>query len=241
MPCPERLYKYQPLTAYSLAGLVNGSVWLSKASALNDPLDCAITIDRGKLEESVRQATLDAGAIAPAVGQLDIRSSDRKAFEQFRSQVLDLLQNMGVCSLSAVSDSLLMWSHYAQHHRGFCVEYDSSEGTRLRELAREVLYSDDTPSFSAKDITTCDGESALHKLWLTKASCWSYEREWRVIMAEGNKSFQAPSTILSLAFGARMPESDRRMIAFALRNERQIAFKEAKLIEGKYKLEIVDL
>jgi hypothetical protein len=36
-----------------------------------------------------------------------------------------------VSSSSEVSDSILMWSHYADNHRGFCVEYG------LRGLASE--------------------------------------------------------------------------------------------------------
>jgi hypothetical protein len=31
---------------------------------------------------------------------------------------------MKICSFSAVSDSILMWSHYGSNHQGFCIEYD---------------------------------------------------------------------------------------------------------------------
>ena len=240
MACPDRLYKYQSLSAYSLAGLLNGTIWLSKPAAFNDPLDCAITLDRERMDESIQDA-IGVALAGTGLKDLDgIRPSDREAFEAHRSQILGLLQNMGVCSFSAVSNHLLMWSHYATHHRGFCIEYDSSEGSQLRGLAKEVLYSDDAPSLTAKDIASHTGGSSLEILWLTKAACWSYEHEWRVIMSEGNKPFQAPSKIVSVIFGARMPESDRTMIAYALRNEAGISFKEARLVDGKFLLEIVD-
>jgi len=29
-----------------------------------------------------------------------------------------------LCSFSAINNSLLMWGHYADNHRGFCLEYD---------------------------------------------------------------------------------------------------------------------
>lgn len=240
MVCPDFLYKYQSLSAYSLAGLLNGTIWLSRPGAFNDPLDCAITLDRARIDESIRHAIKVA---LPGTGLKDayeIRPEDRGAFETYRSQLLDLLQKMGVCSFSGVPDHLLMWSHYADHHRGFCVEYDSREGTKLRRLANQVQYSDDAPSLTAKDMAPSPGGSSFHKLWLTKAACWAYEQEWRVIMPEGNKPFQAPSKVLSVIFGARMPESDRTMIAYALRNEADITFKEARLIDGKFLLEIVD-
>ena len=56
MEAPEFLYIYQPLTAYSLASLVNNTIWLAKPSTFNDPFDCAITLDRQKYKQSVMHA-----------------------------------------------------------------------------------------------------------------------------------------------------------------------------------------
>lgn len=134
-----------------------------------------------------------------------------------------------------------MWSHYANHHRGFCVEYDSREGTKLRTLARLVRYQDEVPSLAASDFTPEKRGDALDTMWLTKATCRAYEQEWRVMMNEGNKPFQAPSEVVSVVFGARMPEPKRILIAHALRHRPAIAFKEARLVEGKFLLEIVEI
>ncbi len=240
MACPQCLYKYQSLSAHSLAGLLNGTIWLAKPSSFNDPLDCAISVDRDKMDASIYQAIKDVTE-SKGLQDLDgIRPEDRRAFETFRSRILELLQDMGICSFSGVSNSLLMWSHYGAHHRGFCVEYDAGEGTELRGLVKEVLYSDDAPSLSAQDVTSKAGGS-VEKLYLTKAACWAYEQEWRVIMPQGNKPFQAPSKVLSVIFGARMPDSDRTMITYALRHQSGVALKEAKLVEGKFILEIVEV
>lgn len=240
MSSPDHLYKYQSLSAYSLAGLVNGSIWLSEPSAFNDPFDCAITLDRQRMDESIQHA-IEVALEGTGRNDLDgIRAADRQAFEAYRSQILDLLQSVGICSFSAVSNHLLMWSHYANNHRGFCVEYDSREGTKLRALAHEVRYSEDAPSLTARDLAPRPEGNAFDTLWLTKAACWSYEHEWRVIMPQGNKPFQAPAKVMSVIFGARMQESDRTMVAYALRNEGHISFKEARIVEGKFLLEIVD-
>jgi hypothetical protein len=56
MATPNFLYKYQSLSAYSLAGLVNNTIWLAKPNSFNDPFDCAISLDRGKYKESVMHA-----------------------------------------------------------------------------------------------------------------------------------------------------------------------------------------
>jgi len=165
---------------------------------------------------------------------------DKEAFETYREQMLGLVQNIGVCSFSAVGNHLLMWSHYGNHHRGFCVEYDSREGTKLRKLAHPVRYQDEAPSLAASDFAPGKSGEALDAMWLTKARCWAYEREWRVMMNEANKPYQAPSEVVSVIFGARMPEAERIMIAHALRHRPSITFKEARLVEGRFLLEVVE-
>ena len=49
-----------------------------------------------------------------------------------------------ICSFSAVNDSILMWGHYAQDHKGFCVEYDLEKlepDHPLRRTLYPVIYS----------------------------------------------------------------------------------------------------
>ena len=246
MTARDSLYKYRQLNAYSLASLTNNTVWLAKPKSFNDPFDCAITLDQQKYKESVLHAVSVAVERAKPEGLRlehlqDIWPGDKEAFETFRDGILSLIQKMGVCSFSAVSDNVLMWSHYADNHKGFSVEYDSREGTKLRELAHKVTYTNEVPSLAAADFAPPNNEKAFDALWLTKAKCWEYEQEWRVMMNEGDKSFQAPSAIISVAFGARMPESDRVMLARVLRHQPDINFKEARLKEGQFLIEIVDV
>lgn len=242
---PTSLYKYQSLSAYSLAALVNDTVWLPKPGSFNDPFDCALTADRSKFEESLASAVARVARDAPPellVGK-DLtgeRPGDAQAYEEYRSNIRTLLQEMGVLCLSEVPDSMLMWSHYANHYRGFCVEFDCGEGSRLRDIAHAVRYSDEMPSVSAVDLTGPNQGAALDSLWLTKSSCWSYEKEWRVMMPKGNRSYQAPSPVRTVVFGARMPEPERVMVALALRRNDSVQFKEAVIQEHTFSIEIHD-
>ena len=246
MESPNFLYKYQTLTAYSLASLINKTVWLSKPSAFNDPFDCAITLDRRKLKESILHATSSAteGADRDSMTpnpQTHIEPKHEEAFEHLRSKIKDIFQNIGICSFSATCNHLLMWSHYANHHRGFCVEYDFTEGTELRKIARKVKYGDSIPSLSAFDLTSPGPNSNLDELWLTKAKCWEYEEEWRIMINKGDNTHLAPSRISSVIFGARMPEQDRVMIRNAIKHHHEIKFKEAKLKDDSFLIEILPM
>jgi len=244
MGTPNFLYKYQSLSAHSLAALTNNTIWLAKPKGFNDPFDCAITLDRQKYKESIMHAISVAMERAKPNGLQrehlqDIWPGDKDAFESFRNSLLELVQNLGICAFSALPNHMLMWSHYANHHRGFCVEYDCRKGTKLRKLAHEVKYEDSMPSLSAVDFAQPNKEKALETLWLTKAKCWSYEKEWRVMMSEGDKAYEAPSSVVSVIFGDRLPESERIMVAQALRHQPEIEFKEALLREGEFLIEII--
>jgi hypothetical protein len=95
-----------------------------------------------------------------------------------------------VCSFSAVNDSILMWGHYAQDHKGFCVEYDleSLEPDHpLRRMLYPVIYSPqlyDLTTFAQKLVgpnrQDFNPSSPLLGV-LHKFDGWKYEEEWRVI------------------------------------------------------------
>ncbi|MDP1558509.1 MAG: DUF2971 domain-containing protein [Nitrosomonas sp.] len=215
MTALNSLYKYHSLTAYSLASLTNNTIWLAKPSSFNDPFDCAFFIDD--------------------------RSENMETVNSCQVGTRDVIQNLGICSFSEVPDNILMWSHYANHHKGFCVEYDFSEGTHLRLHARKVSYKDELPILKPSDIKPNMEQDKIYSLWLEKAKCWSYEKEWRVIMGEGNKSCRALSAVISVTFGARMPESDRLMVSQALKHESDIKFMQANLRDDRYEIEISDI
>jgi hypothetical protein len=242
---PDYLYKYRALDKYSLASLTNNTIWLAKPESFNDPFDCAITLDRRRYKESILHALVVAMERAKPAGLRrehlqDVWPVDKEAFERFREGIYEAMQAMGICSFSASANQMLLWSHYADNHKGFVIEYDCSEGTELRELVRKVIYQDEMPSVAATDFSALNRERAFDALWLTKAKCWGYEDEWRVMTDKGNCSFTAPSKMVSIIFGARMPDSDREIITRALRHQPEITFKLASLKEGTFLLDIVD-
>ena len=239
------LYKYQTLSAYSLASLISNTVWFAKPSTFNDPYDCSLTLDRKKFRESldyaiakVTQQTLSESLTARDLSE--VRPGDVEAYDDFRNGVKALLQDIGVLCLSEVPNSMLMWSHYASHHRGFCVEYDFGDDTKLKKIAHPVRYSDNIPRFSAEDLTGPNKIASIDALWLTKAECWAYEKEWRIIMPVGGKSYKAPSGIRSVIFGARMPDSDRVMVARALQHRKELQFMEAVIEEDSFSVGIIE-
>lgn len=141
-----------------------------------------------------------------------------------------------ILSLSANPKSKLMWSHYAQSHTGFCIEYDfgSLDYDNIRKrLCCPVLYRSkrtNATRYIAK------GQKDFNNLFgsyisLIKTNDWAYEQEWRIVHptgpshANGLMWMPSPSAII-LGAGAT-PENANWATDFCLR--RSIPLKRAKI------------
>jgi hypothetical protein len=75
-------------------------------------------------------------------------------------------------------DLTLMWSHYADNHRGICLEF-STENNDLFSNACKVSYRKEYPQWS---LHTMD---EYLEVFLTKSDDWKYEEEYRIIARAG--------------------------------------------------------
>jgi hypothetical protein len=150
-----------------------------------------------------------------------------------------------VCSFSERADSILMWSHYAKDHKGFCVEYDLQSipvDHRFRRAMFPVIYSrklyDVTPllidSFQRPDGL----ENSVYPMlgFIHKANVWEYEREWRLLFTtsspEPNQSWLAP-TPSRIYLGACMQEPAISELT-AIARDKNIETCKMRLAEGSF-------
>jgi hypothetical protein len=144
-----------------------------------------------------------------ATSYLEGRHCRPEVWEGFRQELIDTLnRSIGIYSLSAVKDEILMWSHYADEHRGYCLMFEASDTTPFFGAAQEVHYSEALPAITPYSDT--DLEKAA-KAMLTKYCGWSYEREWRIVDHESGAGLRDyPAALLvGVIFGARMSPRDR--------------------------------
>lgn len=85
-------------------------------------------------------------------------------------------QDIKICSFSANNDSLLLWSHYADEHKGICIEYDLTKDDKIRPFLQPIVYSD-----KIFKIGLLEELHLLRKIGSTliKSKDWEYESEWR--------------------------------------------------------------
>jgi hypothetical protein len=88
--------------------------------------------------------------------------------------------NTGMICCSTSWKSPAMWAHYADKHRGICLGMDVKDS-----LVSEVKYTDEKIRVEFGQHLPKHGLSAelLSRVLLTKATCWLYENEHRLLAA----------------------------------------------------------
>jgi hypothetical protein len=120
----------------------------------------------------------------------------------------------------------LMWSHYAEYHSGYCIEYDF-KGLGLKHVRNSMLYPviysqsyfDATEYYRSTLLGDIKEYNNLFGVYptISKSPEWSYEKEWRMIFPYGPS---APDEIRALSMpkpkaiylGVRMNEENRDTI-----------------------------
>jgi hypothetical protein len=88
-----------------------------------------------------------------------------------------------VASVSEVKDSNLMWSHYAENHSGFCIEYSILDYDNFQDFIEDIypVFYENTTTDETEDILKGIKFYKLYSV-LRKSSEWQYEKEWRIVI-----------------------------------------------------------
>ena len=152
-----------------------------------------------------------------------------------------------VSSFSAVKDSLRMWGHYADKHRGFCVEYDLralGADHPLRKFLYPVIYSNElydltrwAVKLAGPDRLEFNPEVPLLGV-LHKFAGWNYEEEWRVVSvtpgvtADENWPVPVPSAVF---LGSKMSPAIKKEL-LDICEQKKIQVHQMHLAEDSFQL-----
>lgn len=158
-----------------------------------------------------------------------------------------------VSCYSETKDEVLMWSHYAENHTGFCIEYNFHElgpdHARSR-LLYPVIYTEElfnaTEFYSEALFKSPRKFNVLYGIYptITKSKKWEYEREWRMVFPWGpgialddkeNRLFYMP-TPKKIYVGAKASEDNKRLIG-EIAKEKGVSVYQMKLSKNGYSLQ----
>jgi len=135
-----------------------------------------------------------------------------------RKIAYDLLHRFGFISFSSRNDNILMWSHYADAHRGVCVRFKCVEDPFFDEDgAGRVVKVEYGNKIVEKENSILSDRRAVFEKMSRKACCWSYEREFRIFKvpssvksddAYGNHNFNS-TLVDAVYFGLKTEDSEK--------------------------------
>ncbi|MCP4684816.1 MAG: DUF2971 domain-containing protein [bacterium] len=244
---PDFLYKFRRWRAKDGEAhdndqliLKHQAVWFASPADFNDPFDCKIPFrcDLMSRNEQYKMVYDISRRKFPHWDAERLRSETERELQSnplFSETVevagctwegyYDLIaERYGVLSFAGNCTDILMWSHYADSHRGYCVKLagkalNGHMRSRLstdKEAIRlfRVRYERDLPTI----VPSNNGKERLERhlsLLYHKSRAWEYEQEYRFIFAGKTRLSRGvdPDVIKRVIFGCRMPPDHRMEIA----------------------------
>ena len=230
------LYKYCALNEYTLSSLIERTLWFANPTHFNDPVECKFEILDSDPERIKAPCGLGLELVVEKFTALR-EGREFDSFAEYRIRLIRALTEIGVLCLAAEGSNTLMWSHYADHHRGLCL------GFRLKPSpdypVQAVAYGGDFPSFALESFADEKAE-LVRAIMFQKAEDWAYEREYRIVVdvPDGDDSGRARPwpdflELEEVRFGLRMPGWARETIRRVLSDAPATRFVEMVQKPGK--------
>jgi len=167
-------YKYRSLSQNGFFKcidiIIKKRLYASRYIDLNDPMEGFYLCPKGKLSEKMQYSL-------------------QKKIDAVR-----------IVSLSKRNDKTLMWSHYADGHKGIVIGIEINEN---QFDVRPVIYGE-LPTIKEEDI----GEDTYKELLSTKLSPWFYEEEVRILA----KRRYIPVEIKEIIYGTKINQTVRSVL-----------------------------
>lgn len=254
---PQALYKFRPLASeadrkYAREIVVDHKLYFPSPLQFNDPFDAVPAIvmggDRAARRRDIKALTRRVGAaelngLHPRAVMKAMRAMSIAELEQSGRQALnDLLAEIGLCSMSANREHVLMWAHYASSHTGICLGFQPHPFDEMSAVCRafKVSYGEDRPRHNP--LSRMEPGSAFD-LMLHKAAFWEYEEEWRLVrrrpmQGPGHEPFDR-RRLTSITFGVKTTPEDVGLVREWVRERgRSVDFYRAVPDELAYRLRI---
>lgn len=208
---PVKIYKYVPLSDGKLI-IANSTLKFTKPSEFNDPFDCdigSLQFDNiGKLDQHVYDDYNELKEKFPSL-TFDI------FLEAYEPAINKKINSTRVCCFSANENigNILMWSHYANKHKGVCLQFDNNFGKKFIDLddSEELSEGKVNYHFNGKlnylEQNKKDGHAWV---FVNKAKEWKYEQEYRfmIIKKEEIQRFD-PLFLKNIYFGVNVTNEER--------------------------------
>ncbi|MDO8342285.1 MAG: DUF2971 domain-containing protein [Cellvibrio sp.] len=229
------LYKYRSVDKNGLDILINSALYFPTTSTFNDPFD-------GQLLPTDFENELKELGLYQS--ELELSYND--------DIIKDVIDRVGVLCLCKVYNDILMWSHYADSHRGFCLGFkaDIHNYITTDEISinqHSVIYTEDHPFKIVYDNSPSVRNFqdlrfvfyALKDAALTiKHLNWKHEQEERLIAEKSGLYLFNPEALDCVILGMNISNKDIFTIKNLLNREEWKHVRLLKAFRGKAALKL---
>jgi hypothetical protein len=248
------IYKYRPININTIKTLLHNSLYCCNPVYFNDPFDSNFSFDYPEdfnnrplhyldsfiyniIEKEDPKVANDLRANAKVFiekGAIDeLKSYIRAQFEQ--SFITEGEYDIGVLCFSKVFDNILMWSHYADEHKGLVLGFDTSKEPLIHAKPVDYPVNNELLKTSIKNLYNEILVDSLFK----KSKDWEKEEEVRYVNPNGPGYITYPSDALkSIHFGCRTTDEDIETVIKILKDKKQeVKYYKARKDNNYYKLQ----
>jgi hypothetical protein len=177
-----------------------------------------------------------------------------EALESEKSAIVTQFKNSGIFCATRNKSNLLMWTHYADQHKGVALGFhpDIARDSFLR-LLEPVSYSNIRPRFYrpldplVRSTPSSDPDAMrafTRSLTHVKSTEWAYEEEVRVVIPDCIPAGQDatflpyyPTELVELNIGHRLTgEARDKLVAAAVALNEDVSIFQARMTAGAYSL-----
>ena len=260
---PRYLYKYRDWNdKFHKRILTHNEIYFPSARKFNDPFDSTIPMRYDLLtDEETREIfrkkivqdnpSFSAELIEDRVNYWFSRQEWLKPENEEKFQEIKY-GTFGILSVSNVTNNILMWSHYADSHKGFCVGFDTKAFDKfIKQQAEDfgividpikVIYTKEYPKLIPSDFK--DDVEYGEVQFKYKSKLWSYEKEYRYVhIGIADISFGLDSGIIKkVILGCKMLKENKQEIKDILvKSNNNITLYQAQKKKDEFGLDIVEI
>ena len=273
MDTNNSLYKFRDWEDdYHKKVITNCELYFGSNFTFNDPFDLQLPVilvgDRAIDEETIKNEYLKTTgkSLHPLKAKSiknkwrQIQKSNPGIPKQYEEKMTKLAKSvedrLGIYCMAKHYNNTLLWGHYANSHKGFCICYNKEKLIKYIEskfannaMFKDVDYSEEIPKLDLGKIefmpthqnNNISEYSSLR--FSTKHTDWKYENEYRILI-DGfkNKALTIPENLIEgVIFGINMLDDHKVEIASVVNEYSNVKMFQAAKNKSKFEIEIQEL
>jgi hypothetical protein len=213
-----------------IKAISSNQLLFSSPTSFNDPYDCEIIIKSytKNLKEWIRSYN-------ESNPQVDLQTKDNEPYSIIEETIRKHISKLGISCFSRENNNVLMWAHYANKHKGVCMQFLPSSDQSVFYLPREVKYEKKIPHH---DINKIQDNSYLIDSLCIKSEDWGYENEIRFFNQKSGLQKFNKGSLLNIYFGCRLNNDEVNIIKTLASSHfgYNVKFHKAKLSQQNFEV-----